>query len=129
MLTEPVWTLPYAGSRAGEGLRPIIQLEMTYAPLRQAPVMLPVSSFVAEAYRRAPEVTQIGCVSVTETAAEKPVALTRCIAMERAGLSRAPDPTLVRYIYDLRRILPARPEIRLQMSWRFTVMAPPPLRL
>lgn len=41
------------------------------------------------------------CVSVTETAAEKLVALTRRIAMELAGLSRDPDPTLVRHIYDL----------------------------
>lgn len=97
-----VWHLPYAnGSGAGEGLRSTIQIEMTYAPLRQAPVSLPVSSFMAEAYRRAPEVAEISCVSITETAAEKLVALTRRIAMELAGLSRDPDPTLVRHIYDL----------------------------
>ena len=71
------------------------------APLRQAPVMLPVSSFVAEAHGRPPEVAQLSCVGVTETAAEKLVALTRRIAMELAGLSRDPDPTLVRHIYDL----------------------------
>ena len=40
-------------------------------------------------------------MSVTETAAEKLVALTRRTAMELAGLSRDPDPTLVRHIYDL----------------------------
>jgi hypothetical protein len=97
-----VWQLPYAaGSGAGEGLRPTIQIEMTYAPLRLAPVMLPVSSFMAEAYGRPPEVAQISCVGVTETAAEKLVALTRRIAMELAGFSRDPDPTLVRHIYDL----------------------------
>jgi hypothetical protein len=96
------WQLPYASdSGAGEGLRPTIQIEMTYAPLRQAPVTLPVSSFVAEAHGRPPEVAQLSCVSVTETAAEKLVALTRRIAMELAGLSRDPDPTLVRHIYDL----------------------------
>ncbi|HME40387.1 MAG TPA: nucleotidyl transferase AbiEii/AbiGii toxin family protein [Steroidobacteraceae bacterium] len=97
-----VWQLPYAGNTgAGEGLRPTIQIETTYAPLRQAAVTLPVSSFVAEAYGRPPEVARIPCVSVTETAAEKLVALTRRIAMELAGLSRDPDPTLVRHIYDL----------------------------
>lgn len=97
-----VWHLPYASdSGAGEGLRPAIQIEMTYAPLRQAPVMLPVSSFVAEAHDHAPEVAALPCVSVTETAAEKLVALTRRTAMELAGLSRDPDPTLVRHIYDL----------------------------
>jgi predicted nucleotidyltransferase component of viral defense system len=97
-----VWQLPYAtDSGAGEGLRPTIQIEMTYAPMRQAPVMLPVSSFMAEAHGRPPEVAQLSCVSVTETAAEKLVALTRRIAMELAGLSRDLDPTLVRHIYDL----------------------------
>jgi hypothetical protein len=74
---------------------------MTYAPMRQAPMTLPVSSFMAEAHDRLPEVTQIRCVGVTETAAEKLVALTRRTAMELAGLSRDPDPTLVRHIYDL----------------------------
>jgi hypothetical protein len=100
-----VWHLPYENdSGAGEGLRPTIQIEMTYAPLRLAPVMLPVSSFVAEAHGRPPEVAAMPCVSVTETAAEKLVALTRRIAMELAGLSRDPDPTLVRHIYDLHRM-------------------------
>jgi hypothetical protein len=69
--------------------------------MRLAPVSLPVSSFVAEAYNRPPEVAWLQCVSITETAAEKLVALTRRIAMELAGQSRDPDPTLVRHIYDL----------------------------
>ena len=54
--------------------------------------------------RRSParqRVARIVCVSVTETAAEKLVALTRRTAMELAGLSQDPDPTLVRHIYDL----------------------------
>jgi len=97
-----IWQLPYAAeSGAGEELRPTIQIETTYAPMRQAPVTLPVSSFVTEAHGRSPDVALIPCVSVTETAAEKLIALTRRIAMELAGLSRDPDPTLVRHIYDL----------------------------
>ena len=60
---------------------------MTYAPMRQAPMTLPVSSFMAEAHDRLPEGTQIRCVGVTETAAEKLVALTRRTAMELAGLN------------------------------------------
>jgi hypothetical protein len=83
-----------------EGLRPSIQIEMTYAPLRQTLVPLPVSSFVAEAYRRSPEVPQLACVSVAETAAEKLVSLARHTATDLAGVSRSPDPTLVRHIYD-----------------------------
>lgn len=50
---------------------------------------------------RPPEVPAIVCVSITETAAEKLVSLTRRTAMEMAGVSRDPDPTLVRHIYDL----------------------------
>lgn len=102
-----VWQLSYpAEFGAAEGLRPTIQIEMTYAPMRHAPVMLPVSSFVAEAYRRPPEVAQIACVSVAETAAEKLVSLTRRTAMDMAGLSQNPDPTLIRHIYDLHTMRP-----------------------
>jgi len=43
----------------------------------------------------------VACVGVAETAAEKLVSLTRRTAMELAGVSRNPDPTLVRHIYDL----------------------------
>jgi hypothetical protein len=97
-----IWQLPYAGSDgAGAGLRPIIQVELNYATLRLPPVSKPVSSFVAEALGQPPEVPSIACVSLTETAAEKLVSLTRRIAAERAGVSRDPDPTLVRHIYDL----------------------------
>ena len=97
-----IWQLPYASETgAGEGLRPTIQVELTYAPLRSPAVMLPVSSFVSEAFKRPPEVSKIACVSVTETAAEKLIALTRRTAMVLAGLSRDPDPALIRHIDDL----------------------------
>lgn len=97
-----VWHLPYGNqAQTAEGLRPSIQVELTYAPLRSPPVEKPVSSFVAEAYQNPPEVTALPCVSLTETAAEKLVSLTRRTAMELAGLSRDPDPTLVRHIFDL----------------------------
>lgn len=82
-------------------LRATIQIELSLAELRQPTVLLPVSSFVSEAYGRVPELARVECVSVTETAAEKAVSLTRRTAMETAGLSRTPDPTLVRHLYDL----------------------------
>jgi hypothetical protein len=82
-------------------MRPTIQIELTYASLRLPAVTLPVSSFVAEAYQRPPEMPALPCVSVTQTAAEKLVALTRRTAMDLAGLSRDADPALVRHIYDL----------------------------
>lgn len=89
------------GARAGQGLRPAIKVELNYAPLRRPAVMLPVSSFVAEATGRASDVPQLACVSIVQTAAEKLIPLTRRTAMEMAGASRDPDPTLVRHLYDL----------------------------
>ena len=97
-----IYQLPYeATAGAGEGLRPTIQIELKHTTLRLPRVMLPVSSFVAEAFNRMPEVPAIPCVNITETAAEKLVSLTRRTAMELAGLSRDPDPALVRHVYDL----------------------------
>lgn len=97
-----IYRLPYSEiTSAGDGLRPAIQIELKYTTLRLPRVTLPVSSFVADALNRAPEVPAIGCASVTETIAEKLVSLTRRTAMDLAGLSRDFDPTLVRHIYDL----------------------------
>jgi hypothetical protein len=97
-----VYELPYSPlAGAGDGLRPAIKVELNFAPLRRPAVSLPVSSFVAEAMNRPPEVPALTCVGVTETAAEKLVALTRKTAMELAGASRDPDPALVRHVYDL----------------------------
>ena len=96
-----IYQLPYQESGAGDGLRPTIQIELTYATLRLPHVVLPISSFVSEAYGRAPEVPAMPCVSITETAAEKLISLTRRTAMDLAGLSRDADPALVRHIYDL----------------------------
>ncbi|MBL8483873.1 MAG: nucleotidyl transferase AbiEii/AbiGii toxin family protein [Rhodocyclaceae bacterium] len=96
------YQLPYAsGSGRGQVLRPTIQIELTYGPLCQPAVVLPVQSLLAEAFGRNAEVSAIDCVSVTQTAAEKLVAITRRTAMELAGVSRVPDPSLVRHLYDL----------------------------
>lgn len=96
--------LPYEGSGTAEQLRPMIQVELTYAKLRRPTVILPVASFMAEAYGREVELQAVACVSIDETAAEKLVSLTRRTAMELAGLSRLVDETLVRHIYDLHMI-------------------------
>jgi hypothetical protein len=96
-----VFQLPYTASGGGEELRPTIQIELKYTTLRLPRLRLPVSSFVAEALNRPPEVPAIACVDVTETAAEKLVSLTRRTAMDLAGLTRDFDPALVRHVYDL----------------------------
>jgi len=82
-------------------LRPEIQIETAVFPLRRPAVACAVSSFVAQAYKRAPELAAIECASIVETAAEKLVALTRRAGAELAGLRDKPDPTLVRHVYDL----------------------------
>lgn len=97
-----IYRLPYEPLSRGEGaLRPEIQIEAAVWPLRRPALELPVSSFVAEALKRPPEVASIACVSITQTAAEKFVALTRRTAAETAEASGPRDPTLARHIYDL----------------------------
>jgi len=67
-----IYRLPYEPSAAGEGaLRPEIQIETAVWPLRRPAVALPVSSFVAETFKRPPEVPSIACVSITQTAAAR----------------------------------------------------------
>lgn len=97
-----IYRLPYDPLIRGEGaLRPEIQIEISVWPLRIQAIDLPVSSFVAEAFQRPPEIANIACVSVVETAADKFVALTRRVGTELANAGRTRDDTLVRHIYDL----------------------------
>ncbi len=85
-------------------LRASLLIELNYTQLRLPTVRLPVASFITEAFARPAEIAGIDCASITETAAEKFVSLTRRTAMEMAGLSRVPDPSLVRHIYDLHQV-------------------------
>jgi predicted nucleotidyltransferase component of viral defense system len=102
-----MFQLPYKPVARGEGaLRPEIQIEAAVWPLRHPAVSLPVSSFVAEAFQRPAEVTRMACVSITQTAAEKFVALTRRVAGEIAQAGGPRDSTLVRHVYDLHVIRP-----------------------
>lgn len=81
-----LFRLPYPAQLHGAGaLRPEIQIEVAVWPLRHPIVELPVTSFVAEAFGQPPEAPRLACVSLTQTAAEKFVALTRRIAAERAS--------------------------------------------
>jgi predicted nucleotidyltransferase component of viral defense system len=95
------YMLPYKPLAQVKGLRPDVQIETSVWPLRRDAVEKSVISFVAEAYGRSPELPQIACSSVLETAAEKLVALTWRAGSELAGLRQERDPTLVRHIYDL----------------------------
>jgi hypothetical protein len=102
-----IYNLPYeATGEPADELRPTIQVELTYTILRRPTVVMPVASFVAEAFGRGPELAAIECIGITETAAEKFVSLTRRTGMEIAGVSRGVDPMLVRHIHDLHVIRP-----------------------
>lgn len=57
------------------GLRPHIQVEVSFQTPKLAPVSRSVRSFVAQARGEAPEVTAIGCADPIETADEKLSAL------------------------------------------------------
>ena len=100
-----LYRLPYAPVVAGEGtLRPEIQIETAVWPLRRPAVERPVISFLAEAFKRPPEVAAIPCVALVETVAEKFVALTRRAGAELADAGGPRDQTLVRHVYDLHMI-------------------------
>lgn len=63
--------LRYAGSMAEDvDLRPHLLVELTYAPAALPTVERSVRSFVSEATDAEPEIQQITCISVDETAAE-----------------------------------------------------------
>jgi len=99
------YQLPYKPIAEGKGiLRPEVQIETSVWPLRREAENKPVTSFIAEAYGREPELPNIACSSLLETAAEKLVALTWRAGSELAGLREERDPTLVRHIYDLHMI-------------------------
>lgn len=81
-------------------LRSFIKVELSITPCYGEPVMLSITSFVNEVLGLSPEVPEMACAPLQETAAEKFVALTRRIGQERLdGPDR--DATLVRHIYDL----------------------------
>ncbi|WOS67316.1 MULTISPECIES: nucleotidyl transferase AbiEii/AbiGii toxin family protein [Sinorhizobium] len=98
------YDLPYEPIAKGEGvLRPEIKIELATFPICTGPERRSVSSFVAEATGAAAEATNVACVRVVETAADKFVALGRRAGFAFAGLGDL-DHTLVRHVYDLSRM-------------------------
>lgn len=96
------YRLPYDAITKGQGvLRPELFIETSAFAARRPPIECKLISYLAEAYEKPAEIPAIACTSITETAAEKFVALTRRAGAELAGVTRDPDPTLVRHIYDL----------------------------
>lgn len=83
-----------------QGLRPGLQVEMTFDPPVRTPSLRPVRSFVAQAKGEPSEVSGILCVDPVETASDKLSALAwRTHARDRT--SPKDDPTIVRHLHDL----------------------------
>ncbi|MCW1410720.1 MULTISPECIES: nucleotidyl transferase AbiEii/AbiGii toxin family protein [Rhizobium] len=98
------YDLPYVPIAKGEGvLRPEIKIEISAFPICTAPEKRSVSSFVNEASGADAEATDVACVRLVETAADKFVALGRRAGFALSGLGDL-DHTLVRHVYDLSRM-------------------------
>ena len=85
---------------ASDGLRPHLQLEVTFSNPATAAERRPIASFVGRARREEPEIPEIACVSPVETAADKLSALTwRVLTRQRENPDD--DPTMIRHLHDL----------------------------
>ena len=88
-------------------LRPHIQVEANLRSPKMEPVKLQAASFAAQALGETPEVEQILCIAIPETAAEKLVALLWRVFSQSVGEGpeyNANDDRLVRHVYDLHMI-------------------------
>jgi hypothetical protein len=82
------------------GIRPTLQIEMTFGGTLVAPLARPVQSLLAQAAKAPPEIASMPCVDPVETAADKISALAwRAAVRDRS--SDKDDPTIVRHIHDL----------------------------
>jgi hypothetical protein len=88
-------TLPPAA-----GIRPTLQIEMTFGGTLIEPILHPVQSLLSRAAPADPEVPSILCVQPVETAADKISALAWRTANRNRSLPND-DPTLVRHLHDL----------------------------
>ncbi|NNM59272.1 MAG: nucleotidyl transferase AbiEii/AbiGii toxin family protein [Legionellales bacterium] len=84
-------------------LRPHIQLEFMAVTSKLPTQLIPITTLIKQVLGENvdhPE-KSIGCVSISETTAEKWVALTRRVSNATRNPAAFLDPTLVRHIYDL----------------------------
>jgi hypothetical protein len=82
------------------GLRPHLQIEMTFQAPALKPVERPIRSLIAQAQGKGPEVPAFACVDPVETAADKLSALAWRVCVRERG-SEKDDPTIIRHLHDL----------------------------
>lgn len=82
------------------GLRPHLQIEMTFQGPTLPPIDRPIRSLVAQAQGKEPEIAAFACVDPVETAADKLSALAWRVCVRERG-SEDDDPTIIRHLHDL----------------------------
>jgi len=87
------------------GLRPHIQIEMTFDAPALPSIERPISSLIAQGQRAAPEISAFACVDPVEAAADKLSALAWRVCVRERGSDRD-DPTIVRHLHDLAALEP-----------------------
>jgi hypothetical protein len=85
---------------AGQGLRPLLRVEMTMQGAMLAPVERPIRSLIAEMQQQPPEVASFACIDAVETAADKLSALAWRVCARQHG-EENDDPTIIRHLHDL----------------------------
>jgi hypothetical protein len=87
------------------GVRPTLQIEMTFTGSHLPAITRPVQSLLGRALRAKPEVDALLCVDPVETAADKISALAwRAAARDRK--SATDDPSIIRHLHDLAALAP-----------------------
>jgi Nucleotidyl transferase AbiEii toxin, Type IV TA system len=82
------------------GLRPHLQIEMTFQTPALPAIERPIRSLVAQAQGKEPEIAAFACVDPVETAADKLSALAWRVCVRERG-SEGDDPTIIRHLHDL----------------------------
>jgi len=82
------------------GLRPHLQIEMSFHPTTLPTIDRPLQSLIAQAQQHPPEVATFPCVDPVETAADKLSALAWRVWTRQRG-SEHDDPAIIRHLHDL----------------------------
>lgn len=82
------------------GLRPHLQIEMSFQTPALPAIERPIRSLVAQAQGKEPEIAAFACVDPVETAADKLSALAWRVCVRERG-SEEDDPTIIRHLHDL----------------------------
>jgi hypothetical protein len=82
------------------GLRPHLQIEMTFQTPALPAIERPIRSLVAQAQGKEPEIAAFACIDPVETAADKLSALAWRVCVRERG-SEGDDPTIIRHLHDL----------------------------